>query len=248
MQEKRGQPQANVRILAAVFRDAIDLHRGHRDLVSPHSNQGLGRDLLHSETSPREVIDVLRLVGVDEIGGEHRVERDIMHRDAETVEHVPVELRVLRDPLLRCIREKRPERLPDPGRVEISASLVADREVKRAAGLERDGDSHEFGFERIQSRGLGVERDVVPGVGERASERGERLGRAYHAVVPERRTVGRLDRNGRRRRLRRRHVLREQLGRLRRVGRLGCVQLRGESFLERAKPQLLEHAHQLREL
>src|SRR6266705_2613474 len=110
---------------------------------------------------------------------------------------MPVELRVLGDPSLRRVREKRPERLSDPVRIEVSAAIVSHRKVKRAASLERDGNPDELGLERVQPRSLGIERDVAARLGERAGKR---------------------------------------------------LELLEESLLERAKTQLVEHAHQLREI
>ena len=121
-------------------------------------------------------------------------------------------------------------------RIEVGTGLMPHRQVVGPPGRGRHGDSDQVRAERIQSRGLGVERDRALRLQKLARKSRELLLGADHLVFAERRPRGDGGRSRPREKLARRGRGGEELP------RDGLRDLGGEAALERAEVEVVEEA------
>ena len=199
--QHRPQPQRHVGVLGGVLGDLGDGDLVHPLLVLARADQLGDLDRCVAEVTVRQHVEVVRpFARVQQVTGDHRVERQPPQRDAGAAEDDQVVLEVLADFLDRLVSKDRPQRRDHVRqRQHPVARRRADGDIGRLALGPGEREAHQLGLTRVDASGLGVERDHLAS-GERRGQLRQRLGRVDGPVlgVPiARRRLGRAAREGR---------------------------------------------------
>src|SRR5262249_15559330 len=100
--------------------------------------------------------------GLEQIIGDHRIERDAAQLDSQPSENNRVVFQVLADLFDGRILEDRLQHIADKFRIELwLARGSANRDIARFAGCPSKGKAHDFGAPSMSGSGFGIEAESL---------------------------------------------------------------------------------------
>ncbi len=161
--EDLGEPQRDVGVRAAVVADLPRRDAVHGDLLLALADEVGDRDHPVAQVIGREFVEpVSAALGVEDVGGDHRVENDPAQFDAVAAQHDGIVLDVLADLADRLVREDRPQRVEHLLGVERRVGRErARRDVPGLFRLPGDGEADDLREHRRGARRLQVNREPL---------------------------------------------------------------------------------------
>ena len=171
--------QRDVGVFGGVRGHLGDRHFVHPLLIFAFADQLVDLDRRVVEILLGQVVEVVAAAaGVEQVAGDHRVERDAGQPHADVAEHDHVVLQVLADLADGRVFEHRPQRFERfSGSSTRLAGRAADRHVIRLARLERERVADDLGAPRRDVRRFGVDADqrLLRKLGHQLGQLGRRV-------------------------------------------------------------------------
>ena len=159
------QAQGNVGILCCVFRSALHVDLGERNLFRALAGDVLVVNRVDTQILLRQRIHVVAVAARSpHVGFQHRVVAHATHADAIVRQHVHVVLQMLSQFSFFLIFQKWTQGFQHRRPPELrrrAGVVVRQRHIRGATGLDREGNTDDLRAHRIQTRGLAVERNQL---------------------------------------------------------------------------------------